>query len=68
MLFICGIKYIYTYIYTYTCVYVYIYEHIYIHIYIYIYTGALPHEILCNSWTFYPGQYSDLSEGSTKTE
>ena len=23
---------------------------------------------LCKSWTFYLGQYSDLSEGSTKTE
>ena len=46
----------------------YIYTNIYIYIYIYIYTGTLPHEILCNSWTFYPGQYSDLSEGSTKTE
>ena len=23
---------------------------------------------LCKSWTFYPGQYSDLSKGSTKTE
>ena len=45
-----------------------IYIRTYIYTYIYIYTGALPHEILCNSWTFYPGQYSDLSEGSTKTE
>ena len=23
---------------------------------------------LCKSWTFYPGQYSDVSKGSTKTE
>ena len=23
---------------------------------------------LYKSWTFYPGQYSDLSEGSTKTK
>ena len=52
--------------------------------YIYTYTHAYqgrPHVIslvggggggggggLCKSWTFYPGQYWDLSEGSTKTK
>ena len=47
-------------------------------LYIYIYTrisGASPRNFfggggggLCKSWTFYPGQYSDLSEGATKNK
>ena len=46
--------------------------------YIYTYTHAYqgrPHVIslvggggLCKSWTFYPGQYSDLTEGATKNK
>ena len=45
--------------------------------YIYTYTHAYqgrPHVIslvgggLCKSWTFYPGQYLDLSEGATKKQ
>ena len=35
-------------------------------------TGASPRKFLweglCKSWTFYPGRYSDFSEGATRTE